>query len=247
MIYVKIYCDRDENGEDMLVFDSAKEDNKYDFQVAGLKKQQGYGGYDLFIRKTQVGGVNRVAISPEAKALFLEMIGSEACTTAWPVADFYFDYYCRGERGLDEGSFSFVPLNVKQGDTSRRLRRGESFTVDDKVGEDYFDYMIPCENEMLKGLDITEPVDEHVLLDVYYRTARERGEELGCDVETIRRTPIEYLTEEQREVIRAEYRALAAGYSAQEWNETRDYDHAAMLEDTIWEAVMKKYWKFIKG
>ena len=28
MIYIKVYTDKDENGEDILVFDSAKNDNK---------------------------------------------------------------------------------------------------------------------------------------------------------------------------------------------------------------------------
>ncbi len=218
MIYVKIYCDKDENGEDMLVFDSAKDDDKFGFTVAGKKK--GFEGIDYFNYYTKVSGVNNVAISPEAKALFLEMIGSEACQTQWMMQHFEFNYYCRSDRGLDEGSFSFVPPNAKEGDRKKRLRRGEKFTVNYKVDESYFDYMIPCENEALKSLDITAPVDEHVLLDVYYREMRERGEELGCDVETIRKTPMRYLTEEQKEVIRAEYRALAAGYSAQDWNES---------------------------
>ena len=244
MVYVKIYVDKDENGEDMLVFDSAKEDNKYYFTVAGLKKKQGSGGHDLFVGETKVNGVNWVAISPEAKALFIEMMKDEdACTTAWPIQHFRFTYYCRGEHGLDEGSFYFVPLNVKQGNTSRRLRRGEKFTVNHKVGEDYFDYMIPCENERLKSLDL--PADETPLLDAYYAEMRAKGEELGCDEATIRKTPMKYLTDAQREVIREEYRRLAAGYSEQEWNESRDYDHAALLEDKIKEAIMAKYWKFI--
>ena len=40
MIYIKIYVDKDENGEDMLVFDSVKQDvpGYHYFTVAGKKK-----------------------------------------------------------------------------------------------------------------------------------------------------------------------------------------------------------------
>lgn len=241
MIYIKIYCDKDENGEDMLVFDSAKEDSENTFEVAGIKKEQGYDGYDLFVYQTKVNGVENVAISPEAKSLFLEMLNDESvCSYAYCIQDFKF-LGC----GWENGSFAFVPPNIENGDTSRKLRRGEKFTVNYKMSD--FEYMTPCENEMLKSLDITNPVDENVLLDAYYSTMRARGEELGCDEETIRKTPIRYLTEAQKEVIIAEYRRMVASYDKQEWNESRDYDHAAMLEDKIDEAILRKYRKVIKG
>ncbi|MBQ8689841.1 MAG: hypothetical protein IJ515_05715 [Clostridia bacterium] len=242
MIYIKIYLDKDENGEDMLVFDSAKEDSKYIFTVAGKKQ---FGNYNSIVYQTEVNGVEKVAISPEAKSLFIEMLNDKnVCIRKYSFPDFQFFGYGWGQHGLDSGSFAYFPPNIKNGDTKRILHRGESFSKS-YTDISAFEYMTPCENEMLKSLDITNPIDENVLLDNYYSTMRARGEELGCDVETIRKTPVRYLTEEQREVIRAEYRRMAASYSSQEWNESRDYDHAAMLEDKIREAITKKYWKFI--
>ena len=51
MIYIKIYLDKDENGEDMLVFDSAKEDSEYDcFTVAGEKNMGRLSAIDKTIK-----------------------------------------------------------------------------------------------------------------------------------------------------------------------------------------------------
>ena len=243
MIYIKIYYDKDENGEDMLVFDSAKEDSKYVFTVAG-KKQLGY--YNPIVFQTEVNGVEKVAISPEAKALFIEMLNDEnVCIRKYSFQDFKFSGYCWGQHGLDSGSFAYFPPNIKSGDTKRILHRGKSFSKG-YADISAFEYMTPCDNEMLKSLDLTAPADEKPLLDAYYAEMRARGEELGCDVETIRKTPIRYLTEAQREVIREDYRRMAESYDSQQWNESRDYDHAALIEDKINDAIMEKYWKFIK-
>ena len=243
MIYIKIYLDKDENGEDMLVFDSAKEDSKYVFTVAG-KKQLGY--YNPIVFQTEVNGVEKVAISPEAKALFIEMLNDEnVCIRKYSFQDFKFSGYCWGQHGLDSGSFAYFPPNIKNGDTKRILHRGESFSKG-YADISAFEYMTPCDNEMLKSLDITKPIDENALLDAYYSAMRAAGEELGCDVETIRKTPLRYLTEAQKEVIREDRRRMAESYDSQQWNESRDYDHAALIEDKINDAIMEKYWKFIK-
>ena len=251
MIYVKIYLDKDENGEDMLVFDSAKEDGNH-FTVAGEKKEKSIiGGVERirFVYQTEVIGADKVAISSEAKLLFLEMLNDEsACSYGQFRQDFAFTGCCwtpavlPGQYNWDIGTFAFFPPNIKKGDTRRTLRRGESFTVNCK-DKKFLEYMTLCPGEMLKSLDL--PADEKPLLDAYYAEMRARGEELGCDEDTIRKTPLRYLTEEQKEVIRAEYRRLASSYDKQEWNESRDYDHAAMLEDKIRAAIMQKYGKFI--
>ncbi len=246
MIYIKIYLDKDENGEDMLVFDSAKEDSNYIFTVAGKKEYRDFNG-DRHVRAdyhTKVNGVEKVAISPEAKSLFIEMLNDKnVCIREYSsFRDFEFVGYSRGQYGWDSGSFAYFPSNIKNGDTKRTLRRGESFTVG-CADKSALEYMTPGDNEMLQSLDL--PADETPLLDAYYAKMRARGEELGCDVDTIRKTPLRYLTEAQREVIRAEYRGLASSYDKQEWNESRDYDHTAMFEDQIRSAIMQKYGKFI--
>ena len=240
MIYIKIYLDKDENCEDMLVFDSAKEDSEYDyFTVAGEKKMGRFfsdDDYTFFEGKTKVIGVELVAISPEAKEFFLSLLKDESTHEEMP-------YGHSGDFAMDSGKFAYCPPEIKNGDTRKILRRTDRFTVECVFSQIPLDYMTPCLNETLKSLDL--PADETPLLDAYYTEMRATGEELGCDVDTIRKTPLRYLTEAQREVIRAEYRGLASRYDKQEWNESRDYDHAAMLEAKISEVIIKKYGKVI--
>ena len=195
--------------------------------------------YDHFVKMTSVIGVDQVAISPEAKEFFLSLLKDESTHEEMP-------YGQRGDFAMDSGRFAYCPPEIKNGDTRKILRRTDRFTVECIFSQDPLDYMTRCLNETLKSLDLTAPADEKPLLDAYYAEMRARGEELGCDVDTIRKTPLRYLTEAQKEVIRAEYRGLASRYDKQEWNERRDYDHAAMLEDKISEVIIKKYGKVIR-
>ncbi|MBR3863176.1 MAG: hypothetical protein IKM42_05930 [Clostridia bacterium] len=241
MIYIKIYLDKDENGEDILVFDSVKQNlpDYHSFTVAGKKHMTFPLEYDHFVKMTSVIGVDQVAISPEAKEFFLSLLKDESTHEEMP-------YGQRGDFAMDSGRFAYCPPEIKNGDTRKILRRTDRFTVECIFSQDPLDYMTRCLNETLKSLDLTAPADEKPLLDAYYAEMRARGEELGCDVDTIRKTPLRYLTEAQKEVIRAEYRGLASRYDKQEWNERRDYDHAAMLEDKISEVIIKKYGKVIR-
>ncbi len=253
MIYIKIYLDKDENGEDMLVFDSVKKDTPdyHYFTVAGEKKRRSFASddyYTHFEKKTKVIGVAQAAISPEAKEFFLSLLNDESTHEKMPYGisgDFAMQGCYDTECGWDSGNFAYCPPKIKNGDTRKILRRGDRFTVECVFSQRPLDYMTPCFNETLKSLDLTAPLDEKPLLDAYYAEMRKRGDEIGCDVDTIHKTPLRYLTEEQKEVIRAEYRRMVAAYDSQEWNESRDYDHAAMLEDKIRETIIKKYGKFI--
>lgn len=250
MIYIKIYLDKDENGEDMLVFDSVKQDlpDYHYFTVAGKKHMTFLHDYYHFVEMTSVIGVDQVAISPEAKEFFRSLLNDESTHEKMPYGhsgDFAMQGCDDTEYGWDSGKFAYCPPKIKNGDTRKILRRGDRFTVECVFSQRPLDYMTPCLNETLKSLDLTAPADEKPLLDAYYAEMRARGEELGCDENTIRKTPIRYLTEAQKEVIKAEYRRLAASYDKQEWNERRDYDHAAMLEAKIRDAIMKKYLKYI--
>ena len=59
MIYIKIYLDKDENGEDMLVFDSAKKDDRnHFFTVAGEKTRK-----RLFTKETWITMPKRVWVN----------------------------------------------------------------------------------------------------------------------------------------------------------------------------------------
>ena len=111
MIYIKIYLDKDENGENMLVFNSVKHDDKKAFfSVAGEKEKFTLGGrsYPWFDYTTKVIGVEQVAISPEAKELFIEMLNDEnLCKYNMHFVDFELRGYSLGQYGWNTGIFSF--------------------------------------------------------------------------------------------------------------------------------------------
>ena len=244
MIYIKIYLDQDENGEDMLVFDSVKHDdekNRLFFHVAGEKEKTYSSGRTRtwFDYDTKVIGVEKVAISPEAKELFIEMLNDkDLCKYNMYFSDFELRGYSLGQYGWNTGIFSFTPNDIKSGDTVRTLRRGEHFTAKFGTAEDAFEYMIICDNEALKNLALDEPADETELLDRYYAEMRAKYGEPACDADTICKTPFKYLTEAQKNVIREDYRRMVNSYDSQDW-----HDHGDFLDDKIMGELISKYFK----
>ena len=244
MIYIKIYLDQDENGEDMLVFDSVKHDdekNRLFFHVAGEKEKTYSSGRTRtwFDYDTKVIGVEQVAISPEAKELFTEMLNDkDLCKYNMYFSDFELCGYSLGQYGWNTGIFSFTPNDIKSGDTVRTLRRGEHFTAKFGNAEDAFEYMIICDNEALKNLALDEPADETELLDRYYAEMRAKYGEPACDADTICKTPFKYLTEAQKNVIREDYRRMVNSYDSQDW-----HDHGDFLDDKIMGELISKYFK----
>lgn len=244
MIYIKIYLDKDENGEDMLVFDSVKHDdekNRLFFHVAGEKEKTYSSGRTRtwFDYDTKVIGVEQVAISPEAKELFIEMLNdNDLCKYNMHFVDFELCGYSLGQYGWNTGIFSFTPNDIKSGDTVRTLRRGEHFTAKFGNAEDAFEYMIICDNEALKNLALDEPADETELLDRYYAEMRAKYGEPACDADTICKTPFKYLTEAQKNVIREDYRRMVNSYDSQDW-----HDHGDFLDDKIMGELISKYFK----
>ena len=244
MIYIKIYLDQDENGEDMLVFDSVKHDdekNRLFFHVAGEKEKTYSSGRTRtwFDYDTKVIGVEQVAISPEAKELFIEMLNDkDLCKYNMYFSDFELRGYSLGQYGWDTGIFAFTPNDIKNGGTIRTLRRGEHFTAKFGNAEDAFEYMIICDNEALKNLALDEPADETELLDRYYAEMRAKYGEPACDADTICKTPFKYLTDAQKNVIREDYRRMVNSYDSQDW-----HDHGDFLDDKIMGELISKYFK----
>ena len=240
MIYIKIYLDQDENGEDMLVFDSVKQDDeKAFFTVAGKKENFSFGGktYPWFDYKTKVIGVEQVAISPEAKELFTEMLNDESLCRFNPYSPDFEILGChQSQYGWNTGMFAFVPENIENNGTTRTLRRGKPFTAKFGDAKSEFEYMVICDNETLKSLDLAEPAEKKTFLDAYYAAMRAKGEELSCDIETIRKTPVDYMTEAQKDVIRADYRRMINSYDSQEWHDNGDF-----LDDKIESEIIQKY------
>jgi hypothetical protein len=243
MIYIKIYLDKDENGEDMLVFDSAKKDDRnHFFTVAGEKTRKRLftkETYIYFICETKVIGVKQVAISPEAKEFFLSLLADESTHEKKPygcIGDFTMRGCYDTQYGWNSGEFAYCPPETQNGNTKKILRRGDHFTVDCVFSKKPLEYMTLCPNEILKILDLAEPADEKPLLDAYYMEMRARGEELATDIDTIRKTPLDYMTEAQKDVIRRDYRSQLNRYDAQEWHDNGDF-----LDDKIESEIIQKY------
>ena len=239
MIYIKIFTDTDENGDKMLVFDSAKNDNEKDsFTTAGYKPGFSFNDghdYKYYQAMTTVIGVGQVAISPDAKEFLVSLLNDEnACeqTHLWRKCDVTLMGCCRSQYGWDSGTFAFAPSDRNSDITTKTLHKGEHFLASFTSTEP-LEYMTPCENEMLKGLDITNPIDETVLLDAYYGAMRDRGEEPACDAKTIRCTHPRYLTEAQKKVIRDDYRSMSARYDSQEWHDNGDFIESRIIGELV--------------
>ena len=216
MLYAKIYLDKDKDGQDMLVFTS--------LSAKGIEANRACM-------------VDYIAISPEAKAYFLTRLGRADRV----MSRYSGDFELFGEDdSWEHGYFHFVSHDEKNGLQYRTLRDDAPLLVRLTNGcrRAVLDYMIPCENEQLKTLDLAQEIDEGTLWQRHFTAMRERGEEPACDVETVAKTPTAFLTEAQREVIRRDYRARCEEVG--EYHLCRNTEAAL---DLIIGELMKRYKK----
>ena len=252
-IYAKIYLDRDADDTPVLVFDSIKNTEGVStvyFIKAGREKSF-FDEYWHIVQHNKVIGLDGVAISPEAKSHFLARIED---TSSYGVREFTGDVTLCSLREIfsympddlarafaDKIAIQDMPLVPNCG-TERRLRADERFVFREKPDVRAFDKMIEADNAYLRDLDISAPVDANILYQMYFEKKRRGEGEPACDTETIKATPAAFLTEAQKDVIRADYKTRCSMYSAQEWNETRDYDHGEYLfSEVIVPALMNTY------
>ena len=212
MLYGKIYFDVID-GQETIVFTSLSSDEEY-----------------------RAKDVDRIAISPEARELLLSCFNAPEMK---PVP-FFGDFEFIGGNGREHGSFFFKPTTEENGLMHRMLRKGDPFVVICRCGHsrNVIHYMIPCDNAYLKELNLLTSVDEDTLWERHFAAMRARGEEPGCDADTIKRTPTEFLTEAQKDIIRKDYRYRCDGYSSQEW-----HIHGDFLEDKIIGEITVAYCK----
>ena len=164
MIYAKIFTEKDERGEDVLVFDSCPLDNENLIRRAGLKRLR---DKTLICFCTIIYGFEYIAISPEAKALFKRRL-NEAEKVLYSA-----DFELR-----KEGFFSFRPDHILDAiakktefpdeeicRTERRLREGDSFklTVGNGSYRQGLDEMIEGDNEAIRRLDLSAPRDPSLI------------------------------------------------------------------------------------
>ena len=159
MICAKIYLDRDEDGTDVLVFDTVKDEIEGVFEKAGYREEE-----NVFRLRSTVYGFGNIAISPEARnALRIRLEDDTMYDGVYGESEFYMSFF-------DE-FFAFMPDCVKtfvveedaelpdyeDSPTERRLRMDERFSYYMGSGAPLtwsLDDMIEADNAYLKTLDL---------------------------------------------------------------------------------------------
>ena len=182
MLYGKIYLDKNESGKDTLNF------------VSLLSSVE---------NKLTQSKVEFIAISPEAKTAFINMLNSDNKY----LSQLFGDFELLGDGGFGHGYFTFKETKIENGLKYKTLTEGDLLRI--KIINGYsrkvFDYMVPCDNETLKTLNLTENIDENLIWQKYYDNLSNNNANIGNDVETIKKTPPNFLTNTQKEVIKSEY------------------------------------------
>lgn len=209
MICAKIYLDRDSEGSEVLVIES-------------VATSSPYCTVSPFF--TTVRAPDRVAISPEAKERLARMLNDRSLFTPKRFS---------GNIGISEEHFYFEHCAAEGEPRRLTLPTDSPFTVCVERGwaPAAIAYMTPAKNDLLREMDMKAPCTRKELLDLYYAERRERGEETGCDIETIRRTPLAYLTEEQRAVIKREYHTDCDHYDSQDWHYHGDFIYDKIVSE----------------
>ena len=182
MLYGKIYLDKNESGKDTLNFVSL---------------------LSIVENKLTQSKVEFIAISPEAKTAFINMLNSDNKY----LSQLFGDFELLGDGGFGHGYFTNKETKIENGLNYKTLTEGDLFRI--KIINGYsrkvFDYMVPCDNETLKTLNLTENIDENLIWQKYYDNLSKNNVLIGNDVETIKKTPPNFLTNTQKEVIKSEY------------------------------------------
>ena len=167
MIYAKIYLDRDADGTDTLVFDSCRDSVTHFLRTGGLREEH---GHRTFMMWTVVYDLQCVAISHEAKELFAarlkEVHGDERSLFTGDFALWHDKQFAFRPDAIKKAfTEKSMPPYASEGKTVRHLRADEKFIYCAKQGLNIagLDEMIECDNDVLKRLDISSPVDPAAL------------------------------------------------------------------------------------
>ena len=182
--------------------------------------------------------VDYIAISPEAREVFAARLRRDCPTLKLERYRGDLELYRGAE--WEHGYFSFKEENSKDGIKTRALFEKDPLSLCVAHGSfrEALGYMVPCDNEALKAMDLREHIDENALWSTYFTEKRARGEELGCDPATIKRTPLAFFTEEQKATVKADYHHHCGRYDSQEW-----HYHGDFIEDKIVDELMVTYGK----
>ena len=216
MLYGKIYLDKTENGQSALNFVSLS-----------LSKEDA----------TDTTKVEYIAISNEAKTAFINMLDGDNKYLGGIFADFelYGD-----NSGCAHGYFWFKEDKIENGLRFKTLNLNATLKIKTFKGlrRDVFNYMIPCDNEVLKTLDLNAKIDENALWQSYFNSLKEKGVTLTADVETIIKTPYNFLTNEQKTAIKNDYYDAFNSYDIYHQN-----NNAEEISEIIIGELITKYKK----
>ena len=204
-----------EAGKDMLVFVSLDVDDG-----------------DVFLAQS----VDYIAISSEAKSALRARFGGENKR----LSRFFGDFEFRGDDGWEHGWFSFKEEKIENGVRVRVLREEDQFYIKISHGSKLaiIDYMPPADNEYLKAIDLTERISESLLWKMHFDAMKARGEEPSCDAQTIKKTPPNFLTEKQKELIKEDYRRRC-----DEFDDYNRHHNEEFIDDIITGELMNIYLK----
>lgn len=153
MIYAKIYLDKDKNQNDVVVFDSVKEDVANHVTLA----KEG----NIARERTLVTPTSSIVVSNEAMKVLKDAIDplNDNLTVNPHSGDFEFYKMRKSSDNNLTACFSYKP---DSGKTSREFDPSSSFVICSTYDVDpaVLDAMIICDNEKIKNLNLTSPVDE---------------------------------------------------------------------------------------
>jgi len=234
MINLKIYLDTDPVKGEVIIFEAAGKESTHLSLAKNIYDKSGRLRYAEPL--TTVIYAGNIAISPEARAAFMARFNDKTSYDVIRYGDGDFQMSgCQREThgGFDPGRFAFRPDEGEHYPRRRSLGINERFvlSVDGGLSFSVFDYMTEADNELLKNLDLSEPLDDSVIHQKRLDDLRAKGEEPPVTVEAIRKTPLRFLTDAQKAKIKREYHNDCDRYDSQDWHYHGDFIYDKIVSD----------------
>lgn len=234
MINLKIYLDTDPVKGEVIIFEAAGKESTHLSLAKNIYDKSGKLRYVDHL--TTVFYAGNIAISPEAKSAFMARLDDKDSfdVIRYGCGDFQM-FGCKRETygGFDPGRFCFRPDEGEHYPRRRTLGINEHFviSIEGGISLTVFDYMTEADNELLKSLDLSEPIDDSVIHQKRLDDLRARGEEPPVTVEAIRKTPLRFLTDAQKKKIKWEYHNDCDHYDSQDWHDHGDFIYDKIIFD----------------
>ena len=159
MIYAKIYLDKNEKGEEMIVFDATSERNIH-CQPAGSYVNA--RGHKIFNERTSITPTTSILASQEALDAFKNKIsyGNDKFRLRKYEGDFKLYRTSAGFGSENSSVFEFAPDKLNSIKKTLRLDDELTICAEDGYDTSVLNQISIAENEFVRNLDITKPVPE---------------------------------------------------------------------------------------